>query len=384
MNIFTVNQVNQVYVLKANSTVSLFGTASDLEDAPMGSVVMGSSDVDGSKAWFIHKGAGGITKSDIIEMPNLLWAREATAESMRRYNTCIAVKLNSEVLNGSSVIPGDYTINIKFQNPVGMSPDNQYWKFGAVRAIAGMTETQFLKAMKESIDRGIKRDAVTLLKTEVDEVNDILWLYGVTQDWIRGIKQVKPVIFTAECSTIDKDGVDVVWGDFTTYYNVPKGTPGSADYVPVSFLTTYGGTNPYTSSAGSPIGSLASASDVVAAITIKNGTDMADYEYFYMGERGDQYRLNGWPNYIPTEYLIDPSLEYNTYAIHFAYTGSNHAIQKSEKEVTFLVPTSNTSAVETFSQLIGDFNTNANNKNSMGLISEKIDELEGRVEALEG
>ena len=67
---------------------------------------------------------------------------------------------------------------------------------------------------------------------------------------------------------------------------------------------------------------------------------MADYEYFYMGERGDQYRMVNWPDYIPTKYLVDPTLEYgyDTVAIHYAYTGANHSVQKSEKDITFIVP----------------------------------------------
>ena len=67
---------------------------------------------------------------------------------------------------------------------------------------------------------------------------------------------------------------------------------------------------------------------------------MADYEYFYMGERGDQYRNVGWPNVIPTAYIVDPTYAYgyDTIGIHFAYTGSNHAIQKSEKDITFIIP----------------------------------------------
>jgi hypothetical protein len=65
---------------------------------------------------------------------------------------------------------------------------------------------------------------------------------------------------------------------------------------------------------------------------------MADYEYFYMGERGDQYRMVGWPDYVPTKYLVDPTKTYDTIALHFAYTGANHAVQMSEKDVTILVP----------------------------------------------
>lgn len=45
-----------------------------------------------------------------------------------------------------------------------------------------------------------------------------------------------------------------------------------------------------------------------------------------------------WPNYVPTKYLVDPTKEYDTIAIHFAYTGANHSVQMSEKDITILVP----------------------------------------------
>ena len=57
-----------------------------------------------------------------------------------------------------------------------------------------------------------------------------------------------------------------------------------------------------------------------------------------MGERGDQYRKIGWPNTIPTTYLVDPSKEYNTIDIEFSYQGEGENIQKSKKSITIVVP----------------------------------------------
>lgn len=57
-----------------------------------------------------------------------------------------------------------------------------------------------------------------------------------------------------------------------------------------------------------------------------------------MGERGDIYRNMGFPNVIPTTYLVDPTLEYNVVDIHYAYTGGNEEVQKSEKDITVVIP----------------------------------------------
>ena len=63
---------------------------------------------------------------------------------------------------------------------------------------------------------------------------------------------------------------------------------------------------------------------------------IADLEYFCMGERGDQYRGIGWPNIIPTKYMVDPTKEYATLDIHYAYVGANESVQKSEKDITIV------------------------------------------------
>ncbi len=79
-------------------------------------------------------------------------------------------------------------------------------------------------------------------------------------------------------------------------------------------------------------------------------------EYFYMGERGDQYRNIGWPNVISTKYLVDPTAEYNTIDLHYAYQGSAEDIQKSEKDITLAIVKVDDSLTNT---IIGAINTAA-------------------------
>ena len=78
--------------------------------------------------------------------------------------------------------------------------------------------------------------------------------------------------------------------------------------------------------------------DTEPAGTIANGKKIADLEYFCMGERGDIYRGVGFPNNIPTTYLVDPAVKYNVIDIHYAYVGSNESVQKSEKTITLVIP----------------------------------------------
>lgn len=305
MNIFTANQVNQVYV--ANSFVDeKLSKADDL-----GAIAVGKNPVEGA-IYFQHVGAGGLTRSDLIEVKNILYGKATPASAMERNLKVAGITLKDDLLEGGRLTTsGDYILRIKFDSVVSLSPDNQYWKYGAVHGINGMLATDFYKKMALSIAKNMSREAVQLvsvfLSTSSGEVEvtsttaesvlngtyNGIYIVEVEQDWILGIKQQRPVSFVVEPTTIEFNDTDFVWG--TTYY-----TKGDA---------------------------------------IGNGKQMADYEYFYMGERGDQYRMAGWPNYVPTKYLVNPENTYDIISLHFAYQGANHAAQLSEKDITILVPT---------------------------------------------
>jgi hypothetical protein len=251
--------------------------------------------------------------------------------------------LNTEALSSSKPIAGeDFVLRLRFQNPVGMSPDNQYWKYGVVHTTSSMTASEFYLKLASSIAKNMAREAVQLVKvyvtystsseTEITADSDVtdtttfsntytgVVIKEVEQDWILGVKQQKPLVFTVEPTTINNGTDNVVWGD-VVYSNKKKTTGGVT-----------------------PTNGIVASGQPAAAGTVVNSKLAADYEYFYMGERADQYRLVGFPDYVPTTYLVDSNHQYgyDFITIHFSYSGSNHAIQKSEKDVTFLVPRAST------------------------------------------
>lgn len=348
MNIFTANQVNQVYVLKDNSTVvaNLDASHQITKSNNLGSIGVGKS-ADGKSIYFKHYGAGGVTRSDLIDIANIIDVKATPAPKMARTLASAKITLNSEALSDSKPVAGqDFVLRIQFQNPVGMSPDNQYWKFGVVHSTASMTASNFYLKLASSIAKNMSREAVQLVKvyvtystsseTEITANSDVtdtstfsqtytgVVIKEVEQDWILGVKQQKPTIFTVNPTWVNAGTAsapnEVVWGD--VIYNNGKKVVGGAD----------------------PYNTIDTSNAPAAAGSIVNSKLMADYEYFYMGERGDQYRMVGFPNYVPTTYLVDPTnaYGYDTIAIHFAYVGANHAVQKSEKDITILVPRAST------------------------------------------
>ena len=92
--------------------------------------------------------------------------------------------------------------------------------------------------------------------------------------------------------------------------------------------------------------------------TVGNGKQIADLEWFCMGERGDQYRLMCWPNYVPTQYLVDPTKEYNILEIHHAFTDEGVSSYRSEKDITLAFPVGATGEeYDEINAFIGAFNT---------------------------
>jgi hypothetical protein len=345
MNIFTANQVNQVYVLKSDSTVvaNLDASHQITRSNNLGSVGLGVTP-DGKSIYFKHYGAGGVTRSDLIDIANIIDVKATVASKMNRNLASALVKLNTEALSDSKPVAGqDFVLRIKFQNPVGMSPDNQYWKYGAVHSTSSMTASNFYLKLASSIAKNMSREAVQLVKvyvtystaskTEITAASDVsdttntftntytgVLIEEVEQDWILGVKQQKPTLFTVEPTYVNAGTAsapnEVVWGN--VFYSNGRSTVGGSD--PKNTINT----DDAPASAGE----------------VTNSKLMADYEYFYMGERGDQYRMVGFPNYIPTTYLVDPTAAYgyDLVTIHFAYVGANHSVQKSEKDITFAIP----------------------------------------------
>lgn len=304
MHIFSTNQATHVYVAK-----TFQDAVTDLSN--VGDTLVKATP-DKSAIYFQHKGAGGLTRSDLIDVKNILYAKVTKAADMQRALKVSTVTLNADVNGGQPVVGQDYVLRVTFDGYIGISPeDSQYWKHAIVHVTNGMDASAFYKQMALSLAKNMSREAKKLITIELNDGTEVtartkeatlsgtytsLVIKEVEQDWLLGTKQIKPLNITVVPTEIM-----VKEGD--TLHPVKWGT--------------------VVNSVGAKI---------------KNGKDMADLEYFHMGERGDQYRMVGFPDYVPTTYLVDPTKEYDTINIHYAYVGSNESCQKSEKDIILIVP----------------------------------------------
>ena len=305
MATFSINQVRQLYVAKALKTPHVL--ASDAA----GSIAV-KNDTAKNHLYFEYKGADNLMRSDLIDIKNILYAKATDADAMAHELKSVTVTLDTNVNGGAPVAGQDYILRIAFRQYVGMSDEDQYFKYGMVHAYAGMTASDFYKKLALSLAKNFSREVVPLVKftltnsedeavpvdattkeSSLTETYTALVIDEVEQPWRLGIMEQTPVYFTVQPTTITVNGDERIWG---------------------------------------------TVEDTDPAGTIDNGKKIADLEYFCMGERGDIYRGVGFPNNIPTTYLVDPTVKYNVIDIHYAYVGSNESVQKSEKTITLVIP----------------------------------------------
>ena len=316
MAVYSTNQNRQLYVVAdvASAFSGIQGNAN------LGKVFVGT-DAEGNK--FINQnGYGGIVRSDLVKPASIMWANASAPADMERKLKTVTLTLNSAVNGGAPISGEDYVVRINFRQMYGMSDEDIYQKYGAVHAVTGMTAGDFYKEMIYSLSKNFSRLYAPLLDIAVNsaanvvaratKINGVVKLYAAdgteitatptsilileksqVSEWALGTKQLVPVYFEVVPTTVqDASGSDVIWGTVIEDYTT---------------LT--------------PVG---------------NGYDIADLEYFCMGERGDQYRNVGWPKSIQTKYFADETKTYFVLDIHYAFQGSCEDIQKSEKTLTLV------------------------------------------------
>ena len=317
MATFSVNQVRQLYVATSLKTPHVL--ASDAA----GSIAV-KNDTVKSHLYFEYKGADNLMRSDLIDTKNILYAKATDATAMAHNLKSVTIALDSNVNGGAPVAGQDYILRIAFKQYVGMSDEDQYFKYGMVHAYAGMNASEFYKVLAVSLAKNFSREIVPLIKIEIKtasattevtpttKVADLKDTYigvvvtEVEQPWRLGVMAQTPVYFTVQSVPVTVNGDERHWATLT------ESTSGS----------------------------------------IGNGKTIADLEYFCMSERGDVYRQAGWPHNIPTTYLVDPTKTYCVFDIHYAYVGSNESVQKSEKTITIVC-----ASKEELNKVITAFNT---------------------------
>lgn len=325
MSTYAVNQVRHLYVAKSLKTaIAQLTTAGD---------ILPKADTAKSTLYFQYfSPAGVIESSDKIDIKNITYAKATSSGALAKKLDRYQVVLDSEINSGNPVAGQDYLLRLAFRQYVGISPEDQYWKFGMVHAVSGMTPSNFYKAMALSLAKNIAREATPLVTiylmsgasssetfTPVTIDTDPVSLTGtytgiqieqVAQEWILGVMPQGYIPFTVQPTNITFEGDERIWGTVTTV-------------TPVN--------------------------------SVQDGHDIADLEYFCMGARGDFYRNMGWPNVLHTTYLVDPTQKYDTLDISYYWAGGAEDVQKSPRTITLVAVDDDSHTA--MNALIGAINT---------------------------
>lgn len=322
--VISINQVRQLYVAKAlKDNTAALATAGD---------IVPKADTAKTTLYFQYMSPAGIVSSDKIDIANIISAKATSSDALAHKLVRYSVTLDADVA-GAPVAGQNYILRLAFRQYIGLSEEDQYFKYGEVIARSGMTASDFYKKMAISLAKNLENKTestplvniylisaaastnvpVTSATKESDlaatDYNQII-IEETEQPWVLGMMPQAFIPFTPQSLPITVDGEERLW---------------------------------------------AKAKVVPPENTVPDGHLMADLEYFCMGARGDIYRGMGYPNIIKTTYLADPDAIYDTLDIHYFYTGSNESVQKSEKTITLIAV--NDGSHTTMNALIDAINT---------------------------
>lgn len=381
---FSTNQARHLYVVKDVATVT--GTT------PAGTIEV-AADAAKTHLYFKYNSPGGQVRSDLIDIKNVISAKSIDGVSQRRALKQVKVALDANYLKDGNALAGqDYILRIVINQFAGMSDTDQYFKYGMVKASANMTPEAFYRKLVESLNQNFSREVTKLLDIKLDETKASKALDSNTNIIVtavaagtegNGVSLEVKVAASAVAPVVTGKVVVLTLATATATLGALKaaiaGVPAAAAIVSVAgknativdsteviaaaATVTEGGettgvlltealqdwklgvlaqvpvyfeAQPTVITSGGEEVIWGTATASASATYVTNGKNIADLEYFCMGERGDQYRNVGFPYVIDTTYLVDPTVEYSSLNIHYAYVGSGEGVQKSERDITLV------------------------------------------------
>lgn len=380
--VISINQVRQLYVAKAlKANTAALTTAGD---------IVPKADTAKTTLYFQSMSPAGIVASDKIDLKNVLSAKATPSDALAHKLVRYSVTLDAGV-SATPVAGQNYILKLAFRQYIGLSEEDQYFKYGEVIARSGMTAEQFYQEMVASLKANMSKDKLVNVSLDGVKAKAVLAdnagitvtakALGTVGNSIKfGIDDVAATKAAVDVTTAS--GVTTITASLTaTAKTIGDLAALIAADAKASALVTVTGTpetvvvveDPAVAlTGGSTTGIIIEEAEqdwvlgtmpqafipftpqfltitvdgedrlwgvatvVTPTNTVPDGHLIADLEYFCMGARGDIYRGMGYPNTIKTTYLVDPSAVYDVLDIHYFYTGSNESVQKSEKTITLV------------------------------------------------
>lgn len=236
-------------------------------------------------------GANKDLATDLINKNKVLSTTHTTVEGL-------APIVKAKKITVSATAAGEYIMRVIIENYFSESPSGSYIKHASAYVGNGATADKIAEALEVSLKKGLKRD----IEPAFDVTSDgaVITITPLATEWVLGRKASVIPAITVELVPVNPMETEASWG---------KVEETEADVETVA-----------------PERNLAVEK-------------LRDYEYFCLGERGDQYRGIGWPNNVETKGEGDKiTADDHVVTVHYYEDLSNEAVQKSEKTAVFVGP----------------------------------------------
>ena len=314
---YNTNQARHMYVAKSyGADVAAVESGANgiitvaTNTVPAGTV--NNADHPLSSVYFIYKNADGIiTRSDAIPVGNIEYVTKKAAADMDYKLLQHTITLDSAV-NIADLQGKNVTVNIAVRGIVDDDPANLIPVTATVKLGASASASDLYKELAMAIVKAIPTfrmktpffkvfvgsTEITKATTSIAGTATSIILVATPGAWRRGLLSNKPHELTVGFAT--NADIDGAWGKDT-----------------VAFSTVANNT------------------------VIPSAYELADLEYFCLGERGDEFRGAHWPYNYDTKYMIDPSDTSTTYdllTIQYFWKGHHENVQKSSRTIHIAAP----------------------------------------------
>ena len=155
MATFSINQVRHLYVEKA------LKTGNNLLSTDAAGSILPKADTAKTTLYFQYMSPAGIVSSDKITIANIISAKATASGSMAHKLARYEVTLSA--LAPTPVQAQEYVLRLAFRQFIGIGEDDQYFKYGFVKATSGMTASNFYKALALSLAKNIANETTPLV-----------------------------------------------------------------------------------------------------------------------------------------------------------------------------------------------------------------------------
>ena len=245
-------------------------------------------------------GANKDLATDLINKNKVLSATHTTVEGL-------APTVKAKTITVSANEAGEYIMRVIIDNYFSESPSGSYIKHASAYVGVGATAEKIAEALEASLKKGLKRDIEPAFA--VTRAGAVITITPLATEWVLGRKASVIPAITVELVPVDPMEAEASWG------KVAEAEAEAETVAPNRNLAI---------------------------------EKLRDYEYFCLGERGDQYRGIGWPNNVETKGEGDKiTADDYVVTVHYYEDLSNEAVQKSEKTAVFVGPKVNVNLILT-------------------------------------